>query len=310
MPVELQNKENKMKERRDVKGIIPAVVMAYDDEGHVSTARLEKLYNYLVDNGIDALFIGGSTGEWPLLSSKERKLAAEVAMDCAGKKVPVVFHASSMLVEEARDYINFAERIGMDAVSIIMPYYFNFPQNGLYDYFATIFKDVNLPVYIYNIPGNVKNVLTPVLLDRLAEDFSCVAGVKDSSMDFLKLQEFMASRKKDSFKYFTGNDAQIVPASIWGATGAISAAAGAFPAYITKMYALAKQGKIESAIAMQNNVMEYRKMVVSNPPMSVVKAALEIQGFKVGNPRLPLVGLDMEKYKDLEKIMEKGGFLK
>lgn len=291
-----------------LKGIIPAAVVAYDDDGNVSAGRLERYYEYLVENKVDGLFVGGSTGEWPLLSMDERKKAAEVAVKVAAGKIPVVMHISSLLTDEVVDYSDWAEKAGISALSIIMPYYYNYSEEGLYEYFSRILCHVHLPVLIYNIPGNVKNVLTPGFLRRLSIAFPSVRGVKDSSMDFLRLQEYMEAVDMPGYMFFTGNDAQIVPALKWGASGAVSAAACAFPGFVTSM-ARAVRDDFGKARKMQDAVMRYRRFVVSHTPLSVVKAALEINGIKVGAPRAPLCGLDSKECEKLKTIIEEEGFL-
>lgn len=290
-----------------IKGVIPAAVVAYDDEGNVSGTRLERYYEYLLQNGVDGIFVGGSTGEWPLLSMDERKKAAEVAVNVASGRVPVIMHVSSLLVDEVVAYANWAEKAGVDALSIIMPYYYNYSEEGMYEYFSRILCHVHLPVLIYNIPGNVKNVLTPGFLKRLGTSFPVVKGVKDSSMDFLHLQEYMEAVDIPDFMFFTGNDAQIVPAIKWGASGAVSAAACAFPGFVTSMAGYV-QNDFEKARKMQDAVMRYRRFVVSHTPLSVVKAALELMGIKVGRPRAPLCGLDGSEMEKLKTIIDVEGF--
>ena len=294
----------------ELRGILPAVATAYDDNGKLSEARTERLYSHLVRNGVSGLFVGGSTGEWPLLTSAERKLEAEIAVACAGGNVPVIMHVSSMLPSEVLDYAGWARNNGVTAVSIVMPYYFLCREEGLYDFFSSIIPKIDLPVLLYNIPGNVKNVLSPRFLKRLSADFPNVVGVKDSSMDFLRLQEFLQETYGRRLSFYTGNDAQIIPACMYGANGAVSAAAGVFPAFVMRMYKAFASGDIEMAKAMQEKVLRYRGMVVSNPPMSVLKEALHIAGFEVGAPRAPLQRISEGEARRLAELVEEEGLLK
>ena len=294
----------------ELRGILPAVATAYDDDGKLSEARTERLYSHLVRNGVSGLFVGGSTGEWPLLTSAERKLEAEIAVSCAGGNVPVIMHISSMLPAEVLDYAGWARDNGIAAVSIVMPYYFLCREEGLYDFFSSIIPKIDLPVLLYNIPGNVKNVLSPRFLKRLSADFPNVVGVKDSSMDFLRLQEFLQETYGRRLSFYTGNDAQIIPACMYGANGAVSAAAGVFPAFVMRMYKAFVSGDIEMAKAMQEKVLRYRGMVVSNPPMSVLKEALHIAGFEVGAPRAPLQRISEGEARRLAELVEEEGLLK
>lgn len=293
----------------ELRGIFPAVVTAYDENGDVSPNRLEKLYSFLLDSDVDGLFVGGSTGEWPLLTAKERILEAEIALSVVAGYKPVLMHISSLIPEEVLQYSSWAEHNGVTAVSILMPYYFQYREEGLLDYFSKILPSINLPVYIYNIPGNVKNVLTPSFLSILAEKYENVVGVKDSSMDFLRLQEFFDTPVKRKLNFFTGNDAQILYALILGANGAISAAAGAFPSFLSSMKKDFLDGNVVLAKEKQLHLQRYRQFVVSNPPISVVKSALELQGIKVGRPRAPLNGLDNKKLAELKRLIDSEGLL-
>mgnify|MGYP004587717427 CR=1 FL=1 len=295
---------------RKIEGIIPAVVTAYDDKGNLSEKRQEALYSHLIKNGVDGLFVGGSTGEWPLLTYDERIIETQIALDVADGKIPVIMHASSLLIDEIKRYIHWAEDHGVAALSVVMPYYFTYREDGLLAFFQQALANCSLPVLIYNIPGNVKNILTPTLMQNIADSIDCVVGLKDSSMDYLKLQEFMSAKYSRELIYFTGNDAQIIPALFAGATGAVSAAAGAFPAFVKEMHKAYLDKNYEKAMKMQQSILRYRQLVVSNPPMSVVKEALNYQGINVGKPRLPLNPLPLDKFQTLENLIMEGGLLK
>lgn len=292
-----------------LKGIYPAVVTAYDEKGKVSSDRLEKLYSFLADSNVDGVFIGGSTAEWPLLTMDERILEAEIATEVFKGRKPVLMHISSLIPEEVIRYGIWAKDHGVAAVSVVMPYYFLYREEGLMDYFSRILPSIELPVFLYNIPGNVRNILTPSFMCRLASEFDNIAGVKDSSMDFLRLQEFISAPAPRKLNFFTGNDAQIVFASLAGANGAISAAAGAFPEFVSGMYRNVMEGRLDEAVRKQESIQRYRQFVVSHAPMSVVKCALEIRGIKVGEPRAPLNGLTGAERKELENLIEKEGLL-
>lgn len=289
----------------NISGIIPAVVMAYDDEGKVSTERLAVLYDFLIKSGVNGLFIGGSTGEWLLLTSDERKLATQVALDTAKGRVPVIMHISSMLPHEVADYAAWAKKAGVAAVSLLVPYYYSYDDEGLKRYFDIVLPQIELPVYIYNIPGNVKNNMSVSLLNTLAQEYDMVIGVKDSSMDFMKVEEYSHGIDKEDFAVFTGNDAQILPCLMWGGTGGISAVAGAFPETVCKMYDCFLNGNLTQAKQIQERLMDYRRFVVSNPALSVVKAALELRGIPVGSPRAPLHALSAERLEELKNVIKK-----
>ena len=98
-----------------LKGIFPAVVTAYDDNGDVSTERLEKLYSFLAESSVDGVFIGGSTGEWPLLTMDERILEAKIAVETLDGRKPVLMHISSLIPDEVIRYGKWAKENGTDA---------------------------------------------------------------------------------------------------------------------------------------------------------------------------------------------------
>lgn len=286
-------------------GIIPAVAVAYDDEGRVSRERLSVLYSFLIERGVNGLFVGGSTGEWLLLTPEERILAAQVALDTAAGRVPVLMHISSMLPQEVAQYAAWAKAAGIAAVSLIVPYYYAYDDEGLKRYFDLVLPHIDLPVYIYNIPGNVKNSMSVPLLAKLAAEHDVVRGVKDSSMDFMRVEEYLHGIRKEGFQVFTGNDAQILPCLLWGGAGGISAAACAFPETVCRMYRCFREGDLDTARQLQDNLMDYRSFVVSNPALSVVKAALELRGIHMGGLRAPLHELHGEKTQMLRAVIQK-----
>lgn len=285
-----------------IAGIIPAVITAYDDYGRVSPERLASIYDFQINGGVNGLFVGGSTGEWPLLTAQERKLVAQTALDTSNGRVPVIMHISSLLPHEVIDYAAWAQVAGVAAVSLLMPSYYTYDAEGMMRYFNAILPQVHLPVFLYNIPGNVKNALTPSLMKQLIEKYDIIAGVKDSSMDFLKLQEFAAAAPDRLF--LTGNDAQVLPCLMWGGVGAISAAAGAFPEAVCRLYHHWQAGELEAAKALQNKLMAYRAFVVSHPALAVVKEALEYRGFVTGGLRAPLHELSRAQKDHLHALID------
>ncbi len=168
-----------------VSGIVVATVTPMTQAGAVDYAALDALNRYVVDGGVHGVFCCGSTGEGVLMTQAERQKVAEETVKSVGGRVPVIVHTGSVNQEEALALTRHAAAIGAAGAALIPPYYYGLDHAVLFAYFAAAAAAApGLPLYVYNIPMNVKNVIAPSLMLELAQKFPNIVGIKDSSMDF------------------------------------------------------------------------------------------------------------------------------
>lgn len=290
-------------------GIIVATVTPFTADGKVNINELGRLTNFLIEKGVHGLFPCGSTGEGILLSAAERKTVAEVTLWEAAGRVPVVVHTGSVNLNEAIDLTIHASDIGADGAALIPPYYYGIDDEAIFRYYSAVAESVpDFPLYIYNIPVNVKNPVSPGLLARLKSRCSNIVGVKDSSMDFMNFINYRQALP-DDFCILMGNDAQIYASLLMGGSGAVAATAAVFPEPVVEIYEGLKAGDRERALRAQDVVVKLRAVFRSYPPIAPYKKALEFRGMDGGAPREPLRPMTPEEVKKLRGELEAIGVL-
>lgn len=289
---------------KKLEGIIAATVTPVDETGQLNIEATARLAHFLIEKGIHGLFPCGSTGEGVLLSAAERKQVAEVTVKEAAGRVPVVIHTGSINLTEAVELTAHARDIGADGAALIPPYYYSIDENTILNYYRTIARQVtDFPLYIYNIPGNVKNVVTPSIVARLQSEFPSIVGLKDSSMDFMNFINFQQALPGE-FCILMGNDAQIYSSILMGGSGAVAATATAFPEPVVEIYNSLKAGDRARALQAQNKVIKLRAIFRSYVPIAPYKKALEFRGIDAGVPHSPLRPLTEEEGKRLKEQLE------
>lgn len=289
---------------RKFKGIIAATVTPVTETGQLNLKEVGRLTNFLIEKGIHGLFPCGSTGEGLLLSTIERKQVAEITVKEAAGRVPVVIHTGSINISEAIELTAHARDIGADGAALIPPYYYSIDETAIFSYYSTIAKQVtDLPLYIYNIPINVKNAVSPRVLTRLKSEYTNIVGIKDSSMDFMNFINFQQAVPKD-FCILMGNDAQIYASLLMGGSGAVAATATVFPEPVVEIYESLKAGDQEKALKAQDTVIKLRAVFRSYPPIASYKKALEFRGIDGGVPHTPLRPMTPEEIKKLKAELE------
>jgi len=155
----------------------------------------------------------------------------------------------------------------------------------------------DFPIYAYNIPSNVTNVIGPEVLAGLMEEFPNVVGVKDSSMDFMNFINFQQAAPR-KLCALMGNDAQIYSSLLMGGSGGVSATATAFPEPVVEIYENIRSGNLEKALAAQDKVIKLRAIFRSYLPIPAYKQVLKWRGLNAGVPRTPLRQLNASDRKN------------
>ena len=294
---------------RKLYGVVVATVTPLSGDGKLNVEGLNKLTHFLIDKGVHGLFPCGSTGEGVLLSKEERKKVAEWTVKEASSKVPVVIHTGSVNLEEAVELTAHARDIGADGAALVPPYYFTVDDQTIFQFYSLVLEKVPaFPLYIYNIPPNVKNALSPKVVSQLQPKYPNIVGIKDSSMDFMNFIAFKQAVPED-FCVLMGNDAQIYASLLMGARGAVAATSTAFPEPVVQIYESLKEGNRDKALKAQEVVIKMRAILRSYPPISAYKKACEFRGIQAGPPRLPLRPLTPEEEKKLRGELEGLGLL-
>ena len=236
-----------------VRGLFTALITPFDEKGRVDAGSLERLVRFQVSKGVDGIYPCGSTGLGPMLRIDERKLVAETVIKSAADKVPVVVQVGCADTPSTVELAKHAEEAGAYAVASLTPYYYKPGEMAVAKHFEAVAKAVDIPVFAYNIPMFTGNNLSPAAVAELSH--SGLAGIKDSSRDFLQLVD-MLSAVPDDFVVMNGIEEYGLFAMVSGADGLVSGGASAMTELFKSMVAAHEAGEGEKSAAAQRTVQQ------------------------------------------------------
>lgn len=280
------------------KGIIVAMYSTYDDNGNICLERAKKLTQYYIDKGVKGLYVGGSSGEGVLQSEEERKAILEAVMEVAKGKLTIIVHVGANSTPESVRLAKHAESVGADAISSIPCVYYGFSPAAVKAHWTAMIEASELPFIIYHIPQTTRFNLPLTLFKEMAS-IDKVIGIKCSSESTFELEQFKYQGtlvKNGEFLVFNGPDEQFIAGRMIGADGGIGGTYGVMPELFIKLDELVKENKFEEARALQFEVNEIIKGLLSGPGLyGVAKYMLKLRGVETGQPRGPMLPITEEK---------------
>jgi len=282
--------------------VVTAMVTPFDREGEIDFGATKKLLEHLIANGTDAVVVAGTTGESPTLTMEEKIELFKFVKKEANGRIPVIAGTGSNNTKESIELTKEAEKIGVDAVMLVAPYYNKPSQEGMYQHFKTIAEATTLPVMLYNVPGRTSSNIDVDTIVRLSEIENIVC-VKEASGDLDAMAEII-SRTPDDFLLYSGDDALTLPVLAIGGVGVVSVAGHIVGKEMQKMINAYKEGNVKEAGAIHRELLPIFQLMFSAPSPTPLKAALNMKGIEVGDVRLPLVPLNEEQMKQLKKQLQ------
>ena len=270
--------------------LLTAMVTPFDDKGEVDYEQAKKLALALLDSGSDGLVVVGTTGESPTLVRKEEHRLFTEVKSAIGERGAVIAGTGSNSTAEAVKATKGAERIGVDACLLVVPYYNKPTQEGLYQHFKTIAQSTSLPCIPYNVPSRTVTSLSADTVIRLSQ-IDNIIGIKEASGNLEQIAKII-SGTRDDFLIWSGNDSDTLPILTLGGYGVVSVASHLVGNQIKEMINAFINGKTEEAATIHRRLLPLVNalFIISNP--IPVKYALNHIGFRVGKPRLPLTEPD------------------
>ena len=288
----------KARDLNKYQGIFPAFYACYDDAGEVSPARARAFTEYLIEKGVNGLYVGGSSGECIYHSVAERKALLEAVIAQAAGRVTIIAHVACNNTADSVELAAHAEKCGVDAIASIPPIYFHLPNYAIADYWNAMSAAApNTEFIIYNIPQLAGTALTMPLLNEMLKNPNVIA-VKNSSMPTQDIQMFkdagIQARGADGFAVFNGPDEQFVSGRVMGADGGIGGTYAVMPELFLKMHELIEKGDIPAAREIQYKAdrIIYKMCEAHGNLYAVMKEILRrMYGLELGGVRAPLPGL-------------------
>jgi len=270
--------------------LLTAMVTPFDEEGKVDYEQAKRLALALLDSGSDGLVVTGTTGERSTLTDEEQLKLFAVVKEAVGGRGTVMAGTGGNCTRESVEVTREAERVGVDAVLLVVPYYNKPTQEGLFEHFKAIAQGTSLPCILYNVPSRTVTNLAADTVIRLSQ-VDNIVGIKEASANMEQVAKIIDGAGQD-FLVWSGNDGDTFHIMALGGYGAISVASHLVGAQIKEMIGKCLGGEVEAAAQLHRRLLPLidALFVVSNP--IPIKYALNYLGFTVGKPRLPLTEPD------------------
>jgi 4-hydroxy-tetrahydrodipicolinate synthase len=277
------------------------MVTPYDEELNVNYDQAAALAQHLVDNGSDGIVVGGTTGESPVLTKEEKFKLTEVVIDAVGKKAKVWVGTGTNDTQAGIALNRLMEKLPLDGVLSVCPYYNKPTQEGLYQHFKALSQNTSLPIVIYNVPGRTGSSIAPATVVRLAE-FDNIIAIKESSGNLDQIAE-LARELPERVLIYSGDDNLTLPMMSAGAIGVVSVASHICGREIKAMIEAYVAGDVVTARELHLQLYPIFKglFICSNP--IPVKKAVNLIGIPVGGLRLPLVEANPAETEFLQQLV-------
>ncbi len=285
-----------------LKGIIPPIVTPFDKEGRVDEAAFRKVVRFNIDKGVQAICVGGSTGEGHTYTGAEFKRLMEIAAEENAGRIPLL---AGIITNSTRDAIERARSIAhLDIAALqITPvhYLFKPDDDSTYRHFEAITAEIKTPVIIYNvIPWNY---LSPALLVRIMKGLPGVIGVKQSAGDLKLMADLLLTAPADRL-IFTAVDALLYPSFALGAHGTIAALPAAVPGVCVALWEAVQRGDHKTGRQIHESLLRFWNTIAGDNLPANVKYAITRQGCNAGLPRMPMPVSSPEQHRLIDAALK------
>jgi len=282
--------------------VLTAMATPFDEHGAVNWNEAIRLARHLVDNGSEGIVVAGTTGESPTLSDEEKLRLFRTVKEAVGGRAMVVAGTGTYDTKHSIHLSNEAERGGADGLLLVNPYYNRPSQDGLYAHFRAIAESTRLPCMLYNIPSRTGVNCAPETIARLAEIPNIVA-VKEATGNLDQASD-IRRRTREEFLIYSGDDSLTLPILSVGGAGVVSVASHLVGRDIQEMVKSYERGDVRKALQLHLRMLPLFKVLFITTNPVPLKAALNMSGFNVGKPRLPLVEATPKEKEQVQSVLK------
>lgn len=290
------------------KGSGVAIITPFTSNDEVNYEVFGQLIDFHINNGTAAIIVSGTTGESATLTKEEKLELFSFAVHYAKGRIQIIAGTGSNNTKDSIELSKAAEKIGVDGLLLVTPYYNKPTQEGLFAHYKAIAEAVSIPIILYNVPGRTSINLLPETVARLAS-ISNIQAIKEASHDLDQIKKLFGL-VDSSFIIYSGNDDQTEEILEMGGKGVISVTANVDPKLVADQINFYLSGHVDKARQTAQDSLElHESMFVESNPVPA-KTVLRWMGYDVGSVRLPLVELQPESSEKLRSVCEKYGVLK
>lgn len=283
-----------------------AMVTPFDGDGKLDVAAGRRLAAHLVDNGIDSLILGGTTGESPTTTLDEKLTLLKAVKEEVGDRAKICAGAGTNNTATSIEMAKASAKAGADSLLVVTPYYSKPSQEGVYAHFAAIAQATDTQICLYDIPGRSGIPIATDTIRRLAE-LPTIQAIKDAKGNLGAATPLI---QETGLAWYSGDDPLNLPWLTLGASGVISVVGHAAPRGLADLLDAFEEGDL--ARAREINAQTLTPLIQAQARLggaTLAKAALRLQGIEVGDPRLPVVAASEQEIEELRRDMEKAGVL-
>lgn len=288
--------------------LITAMITPFDNERNLDLERCAEFADRLVKGGTDALAVCATTGESPTIFYPQKIEVIKTVIEAVDGCAKIIANVGDNCTQDTIDFAHDVEKLGVDGLMCVVPYYNKPPQEGLYQHFKAIAESVNLPVILYNIPGRCVTNMTAETTLRLAHDVKNIVAIKEASGNMEQIKQII-DNAPEGFVVYSGDDSATYDIMKMGGVGVVSTISNIATARMKEIVDLCAAGKWDEAKAANDKLLPMMDGLFETTNPILVKEALKLVGFPVGGVRLPLVDATPEQSNRLAAIMHEVGVL-
>ena len=286
-----------------LQGSYVALITPFHEDGSVNFEKLEELIEFQIKGGTDGIVVLGTTGESSTMSHEEDEDVVRCALSAISGRCALIAGSGSNSTETAIMKSVAYDKLGVDGLLLITPYYNKANQTGMVRHFTQVADRVNAPIVVYNVPGRTGCALSVKSVEALARHPGII-GLKEASGDMSYMMN-IAHLAGNDFAIVSGNDDITLPIMAAGGTGVISVLANVCPSVTYQMTHAFLDGDIASARRLQLEYLELIHALFMEVNPIPVKEAMNLMGMNVGPLRMPLCEMEPEHREALKKVLEK-----
>lgn len=280
-----------------------AIITPFTADGKVNEKVLAEIIEFQISHSTDAIVICGTTGESATLDHNEHTQAIKVAVDVTAGRIPVIAGTGSNDTAYALKLSNDAEKLGVDGLLMVTPYYNKASQEGLIKHFNYVADRVSTPIILYNVPSRTGCEIKPETYAELAKH-KMIYAAKEATGNLSSIAKTISLVPED-FAIYSGNDDQITPIMSLGGKGVISVLSNILPQVAHDIAQSALDGDFKKSAELQLKYLELCNAMFMDVNPIPVKAAMRMMGIDVGPLRLPLCDMTPANTEKLKSVLQK-----
>lgn len=293
---------------KKIEGVIPPIVTVLDDKGNFDKDGMARVIDFLIEEGVNGLFLLGSGGEFSQMSFNMRKEVAEFSISYINQRVPVLVGTGSNSTDESILLSKHAQNHGADGVVIINPYYWSLSEENILKHYKSICNSIDIPVILYNFPNLTGQDLSPDLVLKLVNENKNIIGIKETIDSISHVKEMILKVKGEhsNFKVFAGFDDHLLNTLQMGGDGAIPGTSNFAPELTVGIYKSYQKKDYQEAINLQKRLIKLTEIYkFDSLLLSTIKEALTIRGLNISPQVLsPAQTLSKQEKDYLEKVLK------